>query len=652
MERARNLDHIRQENHSLPVSFEDPEKRLQGDIILSLIRHIPSDRPSSSELLSSRRIPAQPEDETIRAMLRSLRDPKSTTRRDLLKAIFSKEDENILNQEKMDKIRSSTTKQLVLGRGGSQPDSSDGNTLEPDPLRILEEVVFDLARPEQDLDDVHVQNLVKSKIGNVFRQHGAVELPGPLLHTYSSFYSNYSNSAFKMLRPDNKMMQAPYDLTLPHARYLATDPHPILKSFTFGDVWRDLPFTDAPKVLSQADFNLASYSSTDHSVRNAEIIKVVDEVIDAFPSLAAVQLCYHINHSRILDAILEFCRIDKLKSLAVKDEISKLNYHDWTWAKLKHNLRGPLLNIAATSLEELQLFDFRDTLENALQRLRHLLRNTERLENVFVHLESIALNLVHFNVKRKVYLNPLGCFNEKFYRGEFLFQCIYDNKKRDVFAAGGCYDQLVHYFQINPKLPRRFAVSLSMNWQALCGSMVRYHQRLLRNLRLSKANLRDTDMYWANRRCDVRIELVDRKLHESSSMEIAAQLWSNGISAEIGYDYSEEKNLQNAGSSSREAYLWIILIKNDGMLRVRNTTQKEETEMTKSEFHVWLRSITRDRDRLGVRKHDSLKLLRQSSNPDTSIEPSDRGADVRVLMSQNKGKKTNRKAIIEDGKQS
>lgn len=648
MERAENLSKIRRQEHALPAYFEDPDNSTQGHVILSLITHRPSDRPTSADLLSSGQIPAQPEDELIRAMLRNLRKPKSTLRRDLLAAIFSEEDDDDVIEENPGGNEPHTPRTDMTVARANDLDNSDDDDPPPDPARILEELAFDLARPRYSLDDIHVQGLVKRKLTSLFRLHGALELPGPLCLPFSKFYSGYSNMAYKLLRNDNKMMQAPYDLTLPHARYLAIDPLPVRKSFTFGDVWRDIPYESFPKVIGEVDFNIVSHGHLDHAIREAEVIKMVDEVIDAFPSLTAVQLCYHINHSRILDAILKFCRIDKFKRPAVKDEISKLNFNDWTWAKLKHNLRAPPLNIAATSLEELQRFDFRETCEIAIPRLRSILRSNAQLDAVFARLQSIVFNLSLLNVKRKVYVNPLSSFNEKFFRGEFLFQCIYDNKKRDVFAAGGRYDRLVRYFRINPKIHPWHAVGFGMNWHALCASMVRYHQRALIKLKSEKTLDQESDSFWTQRRCDVLVDSFDRELLLSTGMEIVTQLWANGISAELGIDINlQEDTLQSMAKEFRDVYTWIVVIKSDGALRAKNCLRKEEVELTRSELLGWIRSTIRDRERVGGRRDDKIRLHRHSSHQDPF---NDREADVRILVSQNKGKKVNRKTVVEEGK--
>lgn len=62
------------------------------------------------------------------------------------------------------------------------------------------------------------------------------------------------------------------------------------------------------------------------------------------------------------------------------------------------------------------------------------------------------------------------------------------------------------------------------------------------------------------------------------------------------------------------------------------------------------RNEIRDRDR----KEDRMMkapMLRQASQPESTMLSKDRDIDIKVLMSQNKGKKVNRKTIIEEGTQ-
>ena len=83
-----------------------------------------------------------------------------------------------------------------------------------------------------------------------------------------------------------------------------------------------------------------------------------------------------------------------------------------------------------------------------------------------------------WNIKRKIYISVLSCFNEKFYGG-LLFQCLFDGKQREVLAAGGRYDRLIEEYR--PKSSSRgqhavryHGVGMNLGWDRLVNAMSRY----------------------------------------------------------------------------------------------------------------------------------------------------------------------------------
>jgi translation initiation factor 2-alpha kinase 4 len=117
--------------------------------------------------------------------------------------------------------------------------------------------------------------------------------------------------------------------------------------------------------------------------------------------------------------------------------------------------------------------------DKALKRLRAIMEGTEyadKLPPIFGRLNAVISYLREFSIKRKVYVNPLSSLNDKFFRGSILFQCVFDTKRRDVFAAGGRYDSLIQEFR--PKVisnrSQCHAVGFNLGWEKLCVSMSNY----------------------------------------------------------------------------------------------------------------------------------------------------------------------------------
>ena len=609
MERVQTLHKIREKVHSLPPALETPGKALQGDIVMSLVKHKPSERPSSSELLHSGRIPIQIEDETIRAALAGISDSTSPFYSKLMSALFTRSDATTA-------VKSQTY------------DVNNTQGFEP--------------------DDLLLQSMIKERIVSVFRHHGAVEYHRPLLFPRSDYYSH--SKAVQLLDPSGTLVNLPYDLTLPLARLLAKEQSP-RKTYAFGDVYRASHSGSHPRSHGEVDFDIVSYDGLDLALREAEVIKVIDEVIDAFPSLERVHMCYHINHSVLLDAVLEFCKISDSKKPAVKEIVSKLNIGQWTWAKLRNELRSPSIAVPSTSLDDLVRFDFRDTPDKAIPRLRSMLQETKHLESAFSHLLAITTHLENFNVKRKVYINPLSSFNEKFYRGKLLFQCIYDTRKRDVFAAGGRYDRLIQEHQSNSRKDINHAVGFNFGWERLYTSMSRFQKNPAKQSSRKKPD-EDVVESWIPRRCDVLIDSFDPAILRTSGVKIAQELWANDISAELVIDTNPtEDSVYSHSKETKDTHSWIVLIKQDGLLKVRSMIRKEDYDLRSTELIGWLRGEIRDRDRSEGRTVERTRLLRQPSQQDPSLLSSEREGEgkVKVLISQTRSKKSNRRTVIEEG---
>jgi len=155
----------------------------------------------------------------------------------------------------------------------------------------------------------------------------------------------------------------------------------------------------------------------------------------------------------------------------VSDTLSKLNIQQWTWQKIKVELRSPLIGVSATSVDDLQRFDFRDTPTKAFQKLKTIFEGTdlyERASPTIAHLRDVIEYTKRFDVRSKVYINPLGSLKEKFCKGGLIFSCLYDRKVRDVFAAGGRYDSLIREHRHKAgSHEERHAVGFNLAWEKL-----------------------------------------------------------------------------------------------------------------------------------------------------------------------------------------
>lgn len=614
MERDAVIRKLREKDIIFPLEFWTEKKAVQGSIIKELLNHDPSARPSSKELLSSGKLPLKVEDETIRLALQSLSDPGTPYHQQVMSALFSQ-----------------STKEY-------------------------KDHTYDPGKSNLSAHDLLLQSMVKERLRTIFRHHGAVETTRPLLLPRSKLYSQ---DVVQLLDSSGALVQLPYDFTLPHARSLARQESPSPKTFTFGTVYRENVAGGQPKSHGEVDFDIISYDSFDLALKEAEVVKVIDEIIDAFPSLKTAQMCYHINHSDLLDMIMEFCRINPVHRPVAKEILSKLNTGQWQWPRIRNELITSKLGILPTSLDDLARFDWRDDYEKAFQRMQNLFEGSplaDKAKVVFAHIDAVIRYMKRFGINRKIYVNPLGTWNDKFYRGGIVFQCLVDSKKRDVFAAGGRYDSLIQSHR--PKM-RRFgeethAVGFNLGWERLFTSMSRYQRNFSKTQ--SKRGEDENLGAWATRRCDVLVASFCSTALRTQGTTILQELWANGISAELAGDASSPEKLVNMHRG--DGILYIVIIKQglllgsgERNLKVKNLFRKEDTDLRNTELIPYLKNELAERDRK-ERSSIPIKLPRHSSSSEIprGNTADDVEMDVRILPSDRKGRKISRNTIT-DGAQ-
>jgi translation initiation factor 2-alpha kinase 4 len=314
MQKADVLGQLRRPKPQLPSDFRPSDKN-QTEIVLSLVNHNPKERPSSADLLKSGKLPVQMESETIRRTLAGLADPSSPYYRKMLSTLFAR------------------------------------------PVEPTKDFAWDMFATTPTSAELLLQGIVKKELIAIFRRHGALEIPRTSLYPRSS---HYGDNVVQLLDPNGTVVQLPYDLTMGHARMMAKQSGGavVQRTFTFGSVFRDKGDTGQPQMFGEVDFDIVTADTLDLALKEAEVLKVLDEIIVAFPSLSS-QMCFHVGHSDLLQLIFEHCGIELSCRRAAADVLSKLNIHNFTWQKIKLELRSPTVGISATSVDELQKFDFR-----------------------------------------------------------------------------------------------------------------------------------------------------------------------------------------------------------------------------------------------------------------------------------------------------
>ncbi|KAK4189638.1 anticodon binding domain of tRNAs-domain-containing protein [Podospora australis] len=603
MQRAMVLEQVRQNPPVLPSDFKPADKN-HTDVLLSLLNHNPKDRPSSSELLKSGKMPVQMESETIRRAIAGLVDPSSPYFEKTLSALFARQVE--------------PAKDYAWDMGSSAPGAAE------------------LMR----------RCIVKDTLARIFRRHSALETPPACLYPRSAYYGQ---NAVRLLDQNGTVLQLPFDLVMGHARSLArvTNSPVVERSYSFGNIFRDRHDGGQPDVYGEVDFDIVTTDALDLALKEAEVIKVLDEIISAFPTTSSTPVCFHLGHSDLLHLIFEHCGVDLNARQAAADVLSKLNIRNFTWQKVRGELRSPLVGISATSVDELQRFDFRDTPSKAISKLRSLFEGTEfsqRVSSILAHLKDVYEYTKKFGVASKIYIAPLSSINEVFFRGGILFSCLYDRKVKDVFAAGGRYDSLIKEYRpkIGSRFEERHAVGFSLNWEKQLAKQV---PKTTGKAFLKKAAEEEAHGIFSTKRSDVLVASFDPSILRSTGIELLQTLWAHDICAELARDARSPEDLLT--SYRDESYSWIVIIKQDNMLKIKTMGRKDvsDVDIPAKELLNWLKPEIRDRDNRTLLKYRSAPTIPHSEPTNTA--EGGREQEVHILVAQTKSKKFNRHAVVE-----
>ena len=604
-ERVLELNKIRQKDHRLPPMFYEPEYAVQGEVIMMLLTHRPSERPSAGELFRSGKIPEPVEDEKLRKFVAGMAESGSQEYHKLVSSLFAQK-----------------------------------------PNRVQEYAWHRHARNSPDGDLLLMSNMVRHKLTSIFHRHGAVEVKRKLLFPRSEHYK----TAASLLGTNGMPLQLAYDLTLPNALALSHEHAPFEKLFTFGNVYRETLLGGEPKQIGEIDFDIVSYTASDLALKEAEAIKVLDEIVQQCPPLRSSMLCFHLNHSDLLNLVLDFCKINANQALDVKEAISRLNTGNWTWEMIRTELQAST-DVSSASLEDLTRFNFRGDLNTVRQKMEAIFGDSDhldRLGSIFTRLEAVIAYLRRFQTKTKIYIHPLSSYNEKFYRGSILFQCLLEGKRKSLLAVGGRYDTLIAEHAIPTATEKPRAVGFHLPWDEFNSLMVPNQKRSTKNF--SKADAIESDSSWRPSRCDVLITSFDPAILRTTGVELVQQLWANNISAELSKDFSSMEELMISYKGDHHG--WVVLVRHDSnsigdrALKIRNIARKEDAEVNVNEIAGFLIAEIRERDLREGQSPQPIPRLRRGASHGESLGDN-REPDVRILATQHKGKKQNRRAIVD-----
>ncbi len=297
--------------------------------------------------------------------------------------------------------------------------------------------------PEEKL----LRDYVKAKLVSVFERFGYNPLETPAMENWDVLSCKYAGGAeilketYRFTDQGGRDIGLRYDQTVPTCRFFANNPRLAtpFKRYQIQQVWRDGPIKlGRYREFYQCDFDIFGVQSQSS---DAESIAVIEAVYKEFNFKGKLKL----NNRRILNGLLEYCKVQKDDLMPVILSLDKLEKIGVEEVAKELEQKGVS---AETAKNVLKLFFDLDDLGNkeVMAQLKKLLTSGEGLEGV-KEMEELLYYLGIFGVDPEFYeikatlARGLVYYNSAIYEGY-----LDDSPIKSSICGCGRYDNMVGQF--------------------------------------------------------------------------------------------------------------------------------------------------------------------------------------------------------------
>ncbi|KAK6462027.1 hypothetical protein DFJ63DRAFT_139332 [Scheffersomyces coipomensis] len=182
--------------------------------------------------------------------------------------------------------------------------------------------------------DMVIREGVFNSLTDLFKRHGGVTIDTPvfeLREILTGKYGEDSKLIYNLEDQGGELTSLRYDLTVPFARFVASNSISSIKRFHIAKVYRrDQPAMTKGRMREfyQCDFDIAG--NYDIMVPDSEILNILCE---GLTGLGINDFKVKLNHRKILDGIFEACGVKEEDVRKVSSAVDKLDKAPWEAVK-------------------------------------------------------------------------------------------------------------------------------------------------------------------------------------------------------------------------------------------------------------------------------------------------------------------------------
>lgn len=424
-----------------------------------------------------------------------------------------------------------------------------------------------------------LRSKVFSMISQIFKKHGAVEIDTPvfeLKETLMGKYGEDSKLIYELNDQGGEILALRYDLTVPFARYMATNNFSSIKRFHIGKVYRrDDPIMTKGRYREfyQCDLDIVG-SNYGKMIPDAECLKVAVEILT---SIKVGKFLIKINHRKLLDSIIEISGVKSDKFRTVCSSVDKLDKEEWSFVKKELLSKGINEEQCDALWEFVQLKDSPWKLYETL-KLNNKLMNDKKAVEAIEEMKLLFEYLDAFKITEFISFDLSLARGLDYYTGLIYEGILLDGPKVGSICGGGRYDDLIGMFSNKP-LP---AVGISIGIERIFS--------ILEEVYKNDSSVRPSET-------DVLVASVGKTNLTSERLKILNELWENGVKAEILYNETPRMDKQNDFVTTNKIPFMIFIgddeVKN-GTLKLKSMSNKKEVELKRDSYIEELKKLIND----------------------------------------------------------
>lgn len=248
--------------------------------------------------------------------------------------------------------------------------------------------------------DMVLREEIFGTLSKVFKRHGGVTIDTPVFELREFLTGKYGEDSkliYNLEDQGGELTSLRYDLTVPFARFVATNSIANIKRYHIAKVYRrDQPAMTKGRMREfyQCDFDVAG--AYDTMIPDAEVLAVTCE---GLLGLGIRDFKIKVNHRKILDGIFQACGVKEEDVRKISSAVDKLDKLPWEAVKKEMTVEKGQLEEVADKIGE--FVKVSGSIVQTLDYLRSatLLKDSEAAQQGIKDMESLAEYAEAFSIE-------------------------------------------------------------------------------------------------------------------------------------------------------------------------------------------------------------------------------------------------------------